>query len=142
MPPFLMLIGIVFVVLMVMFGNNPVDRWRAEREKYGKDPLARQINKFNENRGKNGNAEKYTPPPGSTIYRLPPSEAQITAGNPLDPRDGEKLVRPAPDVPVDQWDSPYPAYMLAPSLTNPNNIVVPPANGGTSLMPGFGGNKN
>ena len=138
MPPFLMLLAVAFVVIMVMFGNNPVDKWRAEQEKYGRDPLAREINKFNDERSKKGGTvNKYTPPPGSTTYRLPPDQAQLLP-RPLTSPDGEQMVRPAPDVPPDQWSNPYPSYMMAPRDPGAavGNAVVYPQGGGTSLMPG------
>ncbi len=141
MPPFLMLIAIAFVVLMVMFGNNPVDKWRAESEKYGKDPLAREINKFNEEKSKKGGEmTKYTPPPGSLTYRLPPEQAQIPARNIFNtPGSENELVRPAPDVPITEWDSPYPSHMLAPKSSlgvSSGGNTIPLKKGGTSLMPG------
>lgn len=138
MPPMLMLIAVIFVLLMVAFGNNPVDQWRAEREKYGNDPIARQINKFNEENAKKG-MTKYTPPEGSTTYRLPPDQAQIPPANLFDKsRDAGELVRPAPDVPVSEWNNQYPSYMMAPNtgLSAPGNNIVPPREGGTSLVPG------
>lgn len=134
-----MLIAIVFVVLLVMFGNNPVDRWRAEREKYGSDPLAREINKFNEEQSKKGTVSRqYKPPPGSLTYRLPPDQAQIPASNPFTiPGDEEHMVHPAPDVPIEEWSSPYPQYMLAPRNGTDNALGNnTPRNSGTSLMPG------
>lgn len=146
MPPILMLIAIVFVVGMVMFGNNPMDKWKAEAEKYGKDPLARQINKFNEERAKGGTVmTPYTPPPGATLYRLPPDQAQLpSAMNPYKlPGQEEKSIRPAPDIPMSQWGSQYPAYMLSPSQSGlsalpstamPNNVVMPALPGNT-VMP-------
>lgn len=145
MPPFLMLLAVAFVVLMVMFGNNPMDKWRAEQEKYGKDPLTRDIKKFNEERAKKGGGgmTQYKPPPGATTFRLPPNQAQIPAPNPFNTPDADKLVRPAPEIPMSQWDSPYPKHMLAPPpgapISQQNNM--PPATGGTSLMPGFSGRK-
>ncbi len=151
MPPLLMLIGIAFVVLMVMFGNNPLDQWRIEEEKYGKDPLERQINKFNEERMKKGTGTvvtKYKPPPGSTVYYLPPDQAPIPPRNLFNtPNMGEdELVHPAPDVPIDQWNNPYPSYMYAPrGDAGSNTGYTPPGSGtavgrapgtGTSLVPG------
>lgn len=143
MPPFLMLIAIVFVVLLVMFGNNPMDKWKAEQEKYGKDPMARQINKFNEERSKSATASRYVPPPGATVYRLPPDQVQIRSSldNPYRlPNGEEKMIRPAPDIPVTQWSSQYPSYMLSPSQNAnsamPNRDMLPREAPRTSLLPG------
>jgi hypothetical protein len=140
MPPFLMLIAIVFVVIMVVFGHNPLDEWRAEQEKYGRDPLVREINKFNEEKSKKGGmVNKYKPPPGATVYRLPPNQMQIAPRNLTNSTDSEQMVRPAPDVPITQWGSSYPAYMLPPKPgTDPTqeNGAVFPRGGATSLMPG------
>lgn len=142
MPPFLMLIAVGFVVLLVMFGHNPMDKVRAEREKYGKDPLAREINKFNEERSKKASGmTKYTPPPGATTYRLPPNQAQILPQKGFNAAGGEELVRPAPDVPMSDWDNPYPAHMMAPRPgfgdTGGNNVILPNnESGATSLVPG------
>lgn len=74
MPPFLMMILVAFAVLMVVFGHNPLAEWRAEQAKYGKDPLVRQINKYNEKSTKNGPVVmtgKYKPPSGSTVVQQP-----------------------------------------------------------------------
>lgn len=136
-----MLILVIFVVIMVAFGNNPVDEWRAEREKYGKDPLAREINKFNEEKSKKGGGGvKYTPPPGSQTYRLPADQAQIPARNVFNTPGGEDgLVRPAPEAPISEWNNPNPAHMRTPTAglgTSPANNTIPLKKGGTSLMPG------
>lgn len=145
MPPFLMLLGVAFVVLMVMFGNNPVEKWKAEQQKYGKDPLAREINKMNDEKNKKGKIEKYRPPPGATTYRLPPNQAQLMPSNPFTMPGEDELVHPAPDVPMSEWDSPYPSHMLSPNSNSNYNInpniegstpVLPNKNRGTSLLPG------
>ena len=150
MPPFLMLIMVAFAVIMVMFGNNPIDQWKAEAAKYGRDPLARDIKKFNEEREKDGSGKQYKAPPGATLYRLPPNEGQLKPYNPMALPGEEVMIRPAPDVPLTQWDKQYPAYMMAPNNNasglatgmrpNGENVVQPRA-GGTSLMPGFGGGQ-
>ena len=117
MPPVFMLIIVVFAVLMVMFGNNPLEKLRQEQEKYGRDPLAREINKFIEKqeKGEAGSGNKYVPPAGSTVYRLPASEAVLQPKkNVQTGLDGDERVRPAPDIPVEQWGSQYPSYMMAP----------------------------
>lgn len=141
MPPFLMLICVIFAVLMVMFGNNPVEKWEAERLKYGKDPLAREINKFNEEREKKSGfsaSEGYKPPPGATLYKLPPSQAQLRPYKaPVVPgmTGGEApSVKPAPDIPMSEWGSAaYPGYMYAPGTQQGG---LPRLQGGTSIVPG------
>lgn len=112
-----MLVIVVFAVLMVMFGSNPVEKLRQEQEKYGRDPLAREINKFNEKqeKGEVGAANQYVPPAGATVYRLPASEAVLQPKKQVQTGlDGDDRVRPAPDVPIEQWGSQYPSYMMAP----------------------------
>ena len=133
-----MLLIVVFTVIMVMMGDSPMDKWRKEQEKYGKDPLAREINKFNEEQGKHASGSgKYTPPPGATVYRLPQSEAVIVPSHKLSSSPGEEdLVRPAPDIPPEQWDSGYPAHMMAPQQGTKNEVMAPGKNSGTSLIPG------
>ncbi len=154
MPPFLMLLAVAFVVLMVMFGNNPMDKIRAEREKYGRDPLARDIKKFNEERGKKSMGTAYKPPPGATLYRLPPNQAQLRPSQNVTMPGEETLVRPAPDIPIDQWEDPTPSYLTSPVGTGignagmntgitprGDNVVMPRKGSGTSLMPGFGAQR-
>lgn len=144
MPPILMLIGIAFVVIMVMMGHNPLDEIRAEREKYGRDPLAREINKFNEKNAKKNTDTRYRPPQGASVIQLPPEEAQIPVRKLSKAMEGEDepLITPAPDIPIEQWGKQaYPNYMYAPqggagSPIPPNSIGSP--RGGTSLMPGSG----
>ena len=112
MPPFLMLIGVAFVLLMVVFGNNPVDQWKEDARKYGKEPLARDIKKFNEEREKEG-AVAYRPPPGSTLYRIP--QASVPRSRNAYRLPGEEdVVHPAPEIPISEWDNPYPSYMYVP----------------------------
>jgi len=140
MPPFLMLIAVVFVVIMVMMGNNPMDKIRAEQQKYGKDPLAREINKFNEEKMKKGasGSTQYKPPPGSTVYRLPQSEALVPTNQYRRTVDGEEEpITPPPDIPIEQWGSQYPSYMYAPSNGGalPDGSIRSPR-GGTSFTPG------
>jgi hypothetical protein len=145
MPPFLMLIAAAFVVIMVMMGKNPVDKWRADAEKYGRDPLAREINKFNEEQAQKGaKINRYKPPPGATTYRLPPEESQLIARDPFRmPGVEPEPVRPAPDIPMEEWGSRYPSYMIQRGTDNnlapqQNEVVLPPRGGGTSLVPGSG----
>jgi len=134
-----MLLAVAFVVLMVMFGNNPVDEWRAEQLKYGKDPFVREINKFNEEKSQSGTTDPYKPPPGATLYRLPPGEGVIPKEKPYSVPGHEEAVRPAPDIPISQWDSPYPNHMIAPNTgynSGMQNNVILPETGGTSIVPG------
>lgn len=139
MPPIFMLLIVIFAVVMVMFGNNPMERMRKEQEKYGKDPLAREIYKFNERQEKGaGSGGKYQPPEGATVYRLPQSE--IIPNRKQDTYTGvggEKLVRPAPEVPMEQWGSPYPSYMLAPKNSAQSEMMSPDASvKGAPVAPG------
>ena len=131
-----MLIAVAFVVLMVMFGNNPMDEWRAEQEKYGKDPLVREINKFNDKQRSSVSSGGYKPPPGSYTYSLPYNSAPVSS-NPFAITGKDEVFHPAAEVPIEQWDSPYPSYMVAPD-NNSGAAAKPiyPKKGGTSLMPG------
>lgn len=56
------LIGLVLVILMVAFGNNPVENKRAEREAEaeGKDPLMESIRQYQEEnpRSENGTLDQ------------------------------------------------------------------------------------
>jgi len=123
MPPILMLIGIMIVVLMVAFGRNPMDEMLKEQEKYGKDPFTREINKFNAEKKKDSKAvygdNKYMPPPGAKVYRLPPSQvirpaAEFGSVNNAPPA-------PPPDIPMSEWgNSNYSPYMYAPKM-RPSN---------------------
>jgi hypothetical protein len=144
MPPFLMLIGVAFVVIMVMMGENPIEKMREEQKKYGRDPLAREINKLNEKRAKKGTGMvQYKPPPGSLTMRVPPEEAQLHPAprRILQPGE-EEMVVPAPDIPIEQWGSQYPSYMYAPQqggssmggTLGPGTVRSP--RGGTSIVPG------
>lgn len=152
MPPFLMLIFVAFAVIMVMFGSNPLDEWKEEQRKYGKDPLAREINKFNEEQSKKSKVQKYVPPPGATVYKVPAAQAQIQRDNPYTIKGEEdKAVRPAPDVPMQYWGSQYAPHMLSPGqqqsgFRNLPNHMIPDRNvnsdGGTSLVPNMGGTVN
>lgn len=136
MPPILMIFLVVFTVVLIMIGESPIDKWKREQEKYGKDPLAREINKFNEKTEKGNSGEsKYQPPPGATVYRLPPNEILLQPGRELSsPLNGDNLVRPAPDIPFEQWGSGYPSYMMAPKSGAQNEVMTP--NNSTSLVPG------
>jgi hypothetical protein len=122
-----------------------MDQWREDAEKYGKDPVAREINRYNDKDAQGGmgmgtsmEMGKYKPPAGSLVYSLPSDQAVITPHQELMMRpDGDTRVRPAPDVPMEQWGSGYPSYMVAPAPGGQQgNAYDRPTTGGTSLLPG------
>ena len=155
MPPFLMLIIVAFALLMVVFGNDPLKEMKAEREKYGRDPLAREIKKFVEEREKGGAPAQYKPPAGATVFRLPPNQAQLRPAQKMLLPGEEDVVRPAPEQPVEEWGSDLPSYMMSPRgmegiaqptiggaalptntapVADPGNVVRPRS--ATSIVPG------
>lgn len=131
MPPIFMLIAVALVVLLVAFGNNPLDKIREENAKYGTDPLVREINKYNEENktissgtGVYG-VDNYSPPEGAKLYRLPPS--QVIMPPPAFTTGSKGGALPAPEIPFENWGKDnYPAYMMAPKTDIP---MAPPPSG-------------
>ena len=122
-----MLIGIVCIVLLVMFGHNPVDQWKAEQEKYGRDPLVREINKYNEKAEKTPqNTQKYVPPAGATLYRLPPG--QVYRPKPAGPTYTQGLPSNAPVTPPQEIPATQPGAAANKTGSYPSYMVTPKDN--------------
>lgn len=134
MPPILMLVMVIAVVLLVAMGKNPLDQLRAEQEKYGKDPLTREINKFNEEKTKKnmktmGGELKYTPPEGAKVYRLPPSQViRPVNNNPMAVGLERAPPAPPPEIPMSDWGkTPYSPTANTQRISNEKPYEIPTA---------------
>lgn len=77
MPPILLIAIVIFAALMLMLGDSPVDKWRKEQEKYGKDPMERAINRYNEEHADKMQGMNYKPPKGAQVSKLPADQAYV-----------------------------------------------------------------
>lgn len=137
-PIFLMIIVIVAAALVFM-SPNEYEKMMQEQAKYGKDPLIREINMYNEKREEGWmpdlGTDEYVPPKGAKVYRLPPSMVvEEEKSKSLFSKEGGEAL-PPPEIPMDEWgkDKGSSALKSAPRTAGdikyesglPNEFAVP-----------------
>lgn len=133
MNPVIMIIAIFLVIMSVLFGKNPVEEARKEREKKraGRDALIEAIDDHN---------AKYKP---AGIFPTFPPSGQATPGNPNYPgymRRGENPY--APMTRPNQGEAPAPESSLPQAAPAPSYYPPPPIDESQRKKNPFGPQSN